>query len=200
MLTFLLGFLATASALPTVERIKPQEAAKRVSQCGLGPVTTRYDPDLQEDILIASSAQSATDDQLACAHKVVGSHYTLELPPNVQRRFDAIRGAAAHVRARAQAHEWLSARGLLNRVPKYQAGVTEDGAFTRQIEALCGPQAKGAFQSKYGFHALSPDWARQLGIPPKSKSMETLSCLISATALAGFTFGLIGNEAIARPK
>lgn len=200
MLTFVLGLLATSSALPAVERITPQEAAKRVSHCGLGPVTTHYEPDLQEDILIAKNAQSATDDQLTCAYKVVGFYYTLNLPPNVQLRFDAMLRAAADVRARAQAHEWLYARRLLNRVPKYQAGVTDDGAFTRQVEALCGPQAKGAFQSKYGFHALSPEWARQLRIPPKRKGMETLSCLMNATAFAGFTFGFIGNQVLAPLK
>ena len=200
MLSFLLGLLATSSALLVVERITPQEAAKRVSQCGLGPVTTYYEPDLQEDIIVASSAQSATDDQLACAYKVVGFYYTLELPLSVQPRFDAMLGAAGDVWARAEAHEWLSARGLVNRVPKYQAGVTDDGAFTRQVEALCGRQAKGAFQSKYGFHALSPDWARQLGLPPKGKGVEALSCLVNATAIAGFTFGFIGNAAIAPDK
>jgi len=111
-----------------------------------------------------------------------------------------MRSAAAVVWVRAQALEWLSARGLLNRVPKYQAGLTDDGAFTRQVEALCGPQAKGAFQSKYGFHALSPDWARQLELPAKREGTETLSCLINATAFAGFTFGFIGNEAFAPSK
>lgn len=78
MLSFLLALLATSSALPAVERITPKEAAKRVSECGLGPVTTHYKPELQEDILVANSAQSATDDQLACAFKVVGFYYTLD--------------------------------------------------------------------------------------------------------------------------
>ena len=200
MITFLFGLVATASALPAVERITPQEAAKRVSQCGLGPVTTHYEPDTQEDILVANSAQSANDDQLACAYKVIGFYYTLNLPPKIQLRFDAMLETAATAWAKAQAREWLSARGILNQVPKYQAGVSDDSAFTRQVEALCGPQANGAFQSKYGFHALSPDWARQLGSPLKGKAAETLSCLIHATAFAGFEFGFIGNQAFAPTK
>lgn len=193
MFPFLLALATPSSALPTVERIPPQEAAKRVSQCGLGPVTTHYEPDLQEDVLVASSAQSATDDQLACAYKVVGFYYTLELPPNVQRRFDAMLNAKAAVWMKAQAHDWLSARGLLDRVPKYQKGVTDDGVFTRQVEALCGPQAKGAFQSKYGFHALSPDWVKR-ELKPSDPSSDTLACLMNVAAAAGFEFGLIGNE------
>lgn len=192
MFPFLLA-LATPSALPAVERIRPQEAAKRVSQCGLGPVTTHYEPDLQEDVLVASSAQSATDDQLACAYKIVGFYYTLELPPNVQPRFDAMLSAKAEVWMKAQARDWLSARGLLNRVPKYQKGVTDDGVLTRQVEALCGRKAKGAFQSKFGFHTLSPAWVKR-ELNPSDPSGGPLTCLMNVTAAAGFAFGFIGNE------
>lgn len=192
MFSFLLALAAPASGLPTVERITPQEAAKRVSQCGLGSVTTHYVRDFEEDVLVASSAQSVTDEQLACAYKVVGFYYTLELPPNVQPRFDALLGAKADVWMKSQAHEWLSARGLLNRVPKYQKGVTDDRVFARQVEVLCGKQAKGAFQSKYGLHALSPHWvARQLS--PPGRGNEALSCLINVTTEAGYGFGFIGN-------
>lgn len=200
MLTFLLALAAQSSALPAVERITAQEAAKRVSQCGLGPVTTHYESELQEDVLVASSAQSATDEQLACAYKVVAFYYTLDLPSNVQARFDAMLEAKAEIWMKAQARDWLSARGLLDRVPAYQKGVTDDGAFTRQVEALCGPRAKGAFQSKYGFHALSPEWSKQFGLPPKRKAVEALSCLSYATAVAGFKFGFIGNAAVAPAK
>jgi hypothetical protein len=192
-MVLLLALSALASTFPDVERIPPQEAAKRVSQCGLGPVTTHYDSDLQEDVLVASSAQSATDDQLACAYKVVGFYYTLELPPNVQPRFHAMLDAKAEVWMKAQAHDWLSARGLLDRVPKYQKGGTDDGVFTRQVEALCGPHAKGAFQSEYGFHTLSPDWIKR-ELNPSDPSSDALSCLMNVTAAAGFEFGFIGNE------
>lgn len=109
MFPFLLALSAPSSALPTVERLPPREAAKRVSQCGLGSVTTHYEYDLQEEVLVANTAQSATDDQLACAYGVVGFYYTLELPPNVQRRFDAMLNAKAEVWMKAQAHDWLSA-------------------------------------------------------------------------------------------
>ena len=94
---------------------------------------------------------------------------------------------------KAQAHDWLSARGLLDRVPKYQKGVTNDGVFTRQVEALCGPHANGAFQSKYGFHALSPDWVKR-ELKPSGASGDTLTCLMNVAAAAGFEFGFIGNE------
>jgi hypothetical protein len=200
MLTFLLALAAPASAFPVVERITAPEAARRVAQCGLGPVTTHYDRDLEEEVLVATRALSATDEQLECAYKVTGFYYTLELSPNVQRRFDAMLKAKAEVTMKAEARRWLSARGLLNRVPTYQRGVTNDAAFTRQVEALCGRQAKGAFQSEYGFHALSPHWVSQHGFPAKRDQTDTMSCLISVMAVAGYEIGLIGNAALAPAK
>jgi hypothetical protein len=176
------------------DRITAQEAAKRFSQCGLGPVTIRLnDPDRGgEDILVATGVKSATDEQLRCADKAV-SYYTLELPPEIERHFEALREQRLAPVFQAQARSWLSARGLLNRLPRYQEGVTDDGAFTRQVESLCGPHAKGAFQSSFGFHVLSPEWVkRELG-PPK-RGDEVLPCLINATTAAGFEFGFIGNE------
>lgn len=79
----LLALAAPSSLTDAFERITAQEAAKRVSQCGLGHVTSRYEADLEEDVLVASEATTPTDEQLACADKAV-SFYTLELPPSVQ--------------------------------------------------------------------------------------------------------------------
>lgn len=167
-------------------------AAQRVSACGLGPVATRYDEELQEDILTAGEIKIATDEQLACADKAAG-YYDLELPPSIQPRFEAIREARWSAVFLKQAHSWLAARGLLNRIPKYQQGATNEAVFTREVEHLCGPRAKGAFQSKYGFHAVSPDWVIHK-LRPTAASNDVLACLMNVTAVAGFKIGFIGNE------
>jgi hypothetical protein len=150
----------------------------------------RYEPDLKEDVLIASNAKSATDEQLACADKAV-SFYTLELPLVVQPHDDAIPEARLSGPIQEGARAWLAARGL--RAPKYQEGVTNDATFTRQVEHLCGRRAKGAFQSKFGFHALSPDWAKRELRSPKPGG-DAFYCLMNLTAAAGFKVVLIGNE------
>lgn len=188
----LLALAAPSSLTDAFERITAQEAAKRVSQCGLGHVTSRYEADLEEDVLVASEATTPTDEQLACADKAV-SFYTLELPPSVQARYAAIREARLSGLFQAEARDWLSARGLLTRIPKYQEGLTDDAAFTRTVETLCGPRAKGAFQSKFGFHALSPDWAKR-ELNASRHGEEAFYCLMNITAVAGFKFGIIGNE------
>ena len=177
------------------ERITPQVAAERITRCGLGEVTIRYEEVLQSEVLTAAEATSVSDEQLACADKAA-SYYDLELPPAVQPRYDAIRNARLSAHSLQQARAWLAERGLLERVPRYQAGVTDDGAFTRELEGLCGPRATGAFQSEYGFHALSPDWA-QRNFEPFEEGAEVLACLMNAARVAGFEFGFIGNEAAA---
>jgi hypothetical protein len=183
------------SAAEIFEQITPEAAAERVSQCGLGPVTIRYDDLLQSEILTAASAASASDEQLVCADKAV-SFYDLELPPAVQSRYDSIREARLSVYFLAEARAWLSARGLLDRVPKYEPGVTDEAAFTRQVEELCGPRAKGAFRLEYGFHAISPAWA-QPNLLPIEEGSEVFACLTNVTTVAGFEVGFIGNEAYA---
>lgn len=194
VISFFLLALAPAASSPfgIFESITAREAAKRVSGCGLGPVTTHYQDDLQEDVLVAAEAKSATDGQLACADQAV-SFYTLELPPTVQGRYDTIRNARLAVAFKAQARSWLSARGILDKVPAYKDGVTNDGAFTQRVESLCGARAKGAFRSKFGFHALSPDWLNQQKHRPDFGT-GVLSCLINVTTVAGFKFGFVGNE------
>jgi hypothetical protein len=188
--------IAAPASVPVggLERITPQEAAKRLTQCGLAPVAIRSnDPDMGgEDILVATGVKSATDEQLRCADKAV-SYYTLELPPEIDRRFEALRDARLAPFFQAQARAWLSARGLLSRVPQYRKGQTDDAAFTRQIENLCGPRARGAFRSQFGFHALSPDWIKR-NLNPPEKGVESLSCLTNVATVAGFQLGFIGNE------
>jgi hypothetical protein len=170
-------------------------AVERAARCGLGPVTIRYEDELQSEILSAPNAASATETQLRCLDDATGFGIFVELPRSAQLRFDAIREARASEMMKVEAREWLSKRGLLERVPRYVAGTTDDIAFTREVEQLCGPQTKGAFQSQYGPHALSPEWVRKLGLPPKDQDMEVMSCLLNVTTVAGYELGFIGNEA-----
>ena len=195
------AFLAlTAGALSvgpfeSMERITAEMAVERAKKCGLGPATIRYEHELQSDILSVPNAATATDSQLSCLDNATGFGISVELPAGLQPRGDAVREARASEMMKAEAREWLSKRGLLERVPKYDPGSTDEAAFTREVEHLCGPQTKGAFQSQYGPHALSPEWIKSLGWPPKDEDMEAMSCLMKVTTVTGFRVVFIGNEA-----
>jgi hypothetical protein len=181
-----------------MERITPEMAVERAAKCGLGPATIRYEDELQSDILSIPNAASATEGQLSCLDSATGFGIFVELPASLQPRFDAIREARASAMMKVEASEWLSKRGLLDRVPKYVSGTTDDAAFTQAVEQLCGPKTKGAFQSQYGSHALSPEWMKSLGFPLKEADMEAMSCLLNVTAVAGYGVAIIGNEAYRR--
>jgi hypothetical protein len=186
-------------AAPAIQPIRgqyitPEEAAEGLTKCGLGPVTNRYDQDLQEDVLIVASSHSPSQSELVCADKATGWH-EVEFPPDIQPRFDAIREARATELVQSEARSWLATHHLLDRVPKYVAGVTDDAAFTADIEGLCA--AEGAFQSQYGYHALSPDWLLRRGVKPND---DAFACLFNMAAVAGFKFALIGNEAYGQRK
>ena len=151
---------------------------------------------MQQDVMVVAAAGTVTDQQLECADKGA-SYHTLELPPHVQRRYNAIRAARFKLAFDADARAWLSARGLLGKVPEYRRGVTDDSAFTRRVEELCGPRAKGAFQSTYSFRTLDPAWIKREMQPPEMGE-EVFTCIVNVTSIAGFELGFVGNEAYRR--
>lgn len=179
----------SASLLNAYERITPQVAAQRVAACGVGAITVRSDADLDADVLVVAAA-AVSDRQLTCMDKAA-SFYDVELPPSVQPRFNAIREARSAALMASEARKWLRAHNLLDRLPKYESGVTDDAAFGREVEKLCG--ADQALQSRYGPHALSPEWAMQHATDARLED-GPMACLLNVTWATGFKMGFIGNE------
>lgn len=200
--SFFIALLAWASTVGIpfegLEPITPGLAIERAAECGLEDATTRYDDVLESDILSVSHAVSVTEAQLICLDSAIGFGILVELPSNVQPRFDAIRQARALEISRSKAREWLAQRGLLERVPKYVAGTSDDPAFMREVEQLCGVQTRGAIQSRNGRHVLNSKWIKKRGSPPKAGELEAFSCLLNVTTVAGIKVGFIGNEAYQR--
>lgn len=199
LLALALSTTSASGLIDNIERITPETAARRAEQCGLGRVTVRYEEELQAEILTISDAAAASEDQLNCLDKATAWH-DVALPPIVQLRFNAIREARASAFMVDEARKWLSARGLMKRVPKYVKGTSDDASFTRDVEVLCGARARGAFQSEYGFHALNPNWMKSITRPPKPEEEEAFACVLNVTTAAGFQVGFIGNEAYRTAK
>jgi hypothetical protein len=175
--------------LEAFDRISPQVAARRVAACGVGAVTVRYDAELDEEVLLVKTT-TVSDAQLNCMDKA-SSFYDVELPLSVKSRFDAIRDARFAALAAAASRKWLKAHDLLDRLPKYEAGVTDDKSFAREIEKLCN--ADGAFQSQYGPNTLNPEWIKQNALSGRPDS-GPMACLLNVTYATGFKIGFIGNE------
>lgn len=179
-----------ASLLNAYENITPQVAAKRVTDCGVGAVTVRSDAELDTDVLVVAGSATVSDQQLACIDKAA-SFYDVELSPSMQPRFNAIREARSAALMASEARKWLKAHNLLNQLPKYEPGVTNDAEFGRKIETLC--RADGAFQSRYGPHALNPEWMMRRSTGARLED-GPLACLLNVTWATGFKMGFIGNE------
>lgn len=186
--------IIASSLIPdTAERAElpsPEVAAEQITRCGAGAVDIRYDDLLQSYVLAIRDAAEA---QLPCIEKAAGYH-DVELPPELQKGFDEIRATKYSLVYRERAVAWLTARGLLDKVPKFRAGETDEVAFSRKLEALCGPAAQGALQSEYGPGIISPEWLRKIPLPPRAEDDEAISCLMAAASVGGIELGLIGNE------
>ena len=185
---------ASASAFGHLEKITPEIAAERLSHCGLGAVTIRDDRENDAWVLTPASAATATNQQLLCVIRAA-NFYDVKLPEPLQARFDTIREARMAALLRDKARAWLSARGLVAKIPPYKGGSTDDAAFTRKIERLCGPRASGAFQSSFGFHALSPEWTRRHPRFDKAQQ-DVFACLLNSMTFASFELHFIGNAAV----
>lgn len=179
--------------------ISPETASRNIVQCGAEVVEIRYD-DLDERDDFSPSAtlvvHGATEEQLPCINRAVG-FYDAELPPELQKGFDAIRLAQYVTAYRDRAAAALSAQGLLDKLPKFRAGETDEVAFARQLEAVCGPAAAGALQSSYGPHVISPEWVSRLPLPTGPED-DAIACLMAAASTAGFELNLMGNESISQ--
>lgn len=171
----------------------PQAAAEQITQCGAGAVDIRYDDLLQSYVL---TVHDATEAQLRCVETAAGYH-DVELQPELQKAFDEIRAAKYSAVYQDHAVAWLSSRGLLDKVPKFRAGVTDAMAFSEKMEMFCGPVAEGALQSEYGPRTISPEWLRKIPLPPRAEDDEAISCLMATASVAGFELSFIGNEAFA---
>lgn len=186
-------------ARPADAPVTPQVAAERVAGCGVGPVTVRFDPMLDGDVLTAAGGgASPSDEQLACVDKAAGA-YEVELPPSVQPRLDAIRAARFAAMMAVEARAWLAARDLLARLPAYRPGETDEAAFARAIGDLC--DAKGAFSMRDGDMVLDPEWVKRRPVAAADAAADddrVFACLVNAAWASGLRLGFAGNE-VAEP-
>jgi hypothetical protein len=188
--------LQVSAQMPVL--VAPHIAAQQLAGCGFSAVRPVFNETLQEEVLEVRDVVVATDEQLTCAAKVsLSTVYYLAVPDALRKRYDAIYWRLAKERDVASARQWLAERGMLARLPQYKEG--EDEAFAKQLEEFCGGRAKGALQSEFGPHAISPEWVIRELTPPDLGD-DTLQCLTSSASAAGFKLGIIGNEAYAAPK
>ena len=177
--------------LDAYDQITPEVAAERVARCAAGSVKVRSMKEIDVDVLVVTTEHAITDEQIACIAKA-GSFYDVELPPNAQPRLNAVKIARSVALSKAQGTAWLATHSLSGKLPEYISGVTDDEEFANKIEKLC--RADGALHSRYGVHALSPDYLHR-GYPTED---GPIACVLNVAWASGFEVGFIGNEQVTR--
>jgi hypothetical protein len=175
-------------ALPVL--VKPEVAVARVATCGLGTAKAAFDAVMQEEVVSITGVASASDEQLECvARASLDTFYYVTVPRPIEDAYRSRYFDLSRERGLQLAREWLQQRGLLERLPAYNQQKSDEPAFIRQLETLCGPKAEGAVKSLGGMGTFNLDV-----LASRPLDEETHWCLVNAAIASGYPFGFIGNE------
>lgn len=192
MMTLLVEMMLLAGAFDTPPvLVKPEVAAAKVAECGFKKVHSKFDETLQEDVVEVLDDAPIADSQLQCAARasISISYYVTFMPP-VEQAYQSIYWGLSHEQAKTDAQAWLDKRGLLSRLPSYDAKSADEVEFARSLERLCGPKATGVLQPLNGMATFTADV-----LASGALDEETLWCLTNAAEVSGYPLGFIGNEA-----
>ncbi len=184
------GVLGTGPLDATAPREEPMVATARIAECGVGSVRPTVDETLQEDVVEIVGATSASEEQLRCiALASLDTRYYVIVPLPMQQAYDALYWRLSKERDLRDARSWLEERGLLSRLPIYDPHSSDELAFTRELETLCGPKAEGVLKSLKGMATINADT-----VSSGKLEEEALWCLVNAAAASGYPLGFVGNE------
>lgn len=205
MLTFALLLMLGAAPTPwgtldgPIELVKPEVAVARVAACGFKSVRSRFDDTTQEDVVEISDVVSPSIQQLQCvARASLLSLYYVTFLGAAEQTYQTLYWQLSREQDTANAKAWLEKRGLLSRLPAYDHKASDESAFARALEQLCGPKAAGTIKPLGGMATFSEG---ALGTFDKGGHArgklddETLWCLVNAASASGYPLGFVGNEA-----
>ncbi|HEY0042931.1 MAG TPA: hypothetical protein VGB62_00135 [Allosphingosinicella sp.] len=189
-LALTLAFLA--APLPGMEvdpaSISPKAAAAKVRACGFEHVLIRYDRTMGQTVLVVKKVRAATKEQLECAARAAIDTVSFVLfPPAIQATYERLYYDLSRARTLADARAWLDKRGLLARLPAYDAQKTDQTGFARALDALCGAEP-GLVDAEF------PNSLLPLKAPTERVKAETFFCLLNAFEASGVRVGFVGNE------
>lgn len=188
---------AAQASPPPLAVASPTVAVERVKACGFKHVRVKEDDELQEEVVEVTGVSTVPEAKMRCAVKVSLDtvRYVLFPAPaskDYWRLYSEMEGKGGDRQTawmQGNARDWLQQHGLLAKLPTYEKGKTDDLAFARQLEGLCGPEAKGVFRLFNGHVVLWP------AIPGTGQmDFSALQCVISAAEVSGMPFGFVGNE------
>lgn len=187
--------LAAMAAGAEQQELDPQEvqwamaAAKQVKACGFAWAEPFYDPEQRQVVVAVRDVVKASNRELSCAARVsLAAERPVNLPEALWPRYQAIYERLAREKDLAEARPWLAARGLLERVPRYDPARDSDDGFMRKLGKLCGIDVTGALDNSWGPRTINMEWLE------KQPGQETgVECLWRAATVAGFETTMPGH-------
>lgn len=189
----LLPILFAVAQTPPMPSAPPaaSDAVARVKACGFASARVTFDPTLQEDIVAVEGATDATDEQLKCVAKSsIATHYYVTFPAPIDARYQPLYWDISREHGRLTARAWLEERGLLSQLPVYDAKKSDETAFVRKLESLCGAKASGVLKPLGGMAMIKPE-----ALTGSPADEEMMWCLTNVASASGYGLGFIGNEA-----
>lgn len=183
-----------------------EQTIAAVAACGV-PVTRvriAHVQELQSDVVTISAPGGTDEASLQCVKQAVHPsyfvHFDDEATDAAYRRLvmaEATRWAIVEARRR------LRARGLLQGMPRYQAGKVRLTQFVRDVEAHCSVKRGSAIKIVSPTSVtLRVEFMQSTLRSANPSHGERLTCLMNVLAASGLAeggvnFGFVGNEAAA---
>lgn len=186
---------ALAAHAPTdfaaLAAVKPQTVAARVRACGFPRVGVTFDDVLQEPVVTVDQS-AATSEQLHCtARASLNSVYYVQFAArSLDRVYQRVYSEMSRARNHADAVAWLARRGLLSKLPAYDATRAAKPATARAIEAVCGSRTGKILDPRHNGVRTAPDPRALLRL-----SENEILSMSNAAEATGYRLGFIGNEA-----
>lgn len=195
--TALLAAAALLTATGTAAQRPAATVQEALARCGIdrGQIAQRFDREVQSEVAIISGG-GYDDAVLGCAADALAERLAIARfeASDTDSRFGDLWGAAMQRLAESHARQWLSERGLLDTLPRYDPERQTLAEFAVALERLCGIAPGAAFTIEAGMLTFV-DTDR-----PTFPEGDSSTCLLQAgvaasTGSAALAFGFVGNEA-----
>ena len=175
-----------------------QVVTHKLLQCGLrnGGFTVKYEEELQSVEIVIDREAGATSEQIECIRQATGNYVVTFKDPELQkayldRVFDAFRPKML-----ADARADLEKRGVFDGFPERSAYASEM-LFGVALERQCGLKPGSFFVQSQSGLVVQPKLGRQ-----NKTEEDRMACMMTAIMYVtakgeDFTFGFVGNEAVA---
>ncbi|MCA1749440.1 MAG: hypothetical protein LC634_07885 [Sphingomonadales bacterium] len=178
-----------------------EETVQAIVQCDIARanVSIEYADLMQSDVVTISDLGEMSDLKLRCLRAAIHPFYILTIEDEEQSEaFYEFSRREDRSLEKAQAREWLRARGMLGRVPAFDPDQPIE-QFAAALESACELD-EGSVLTSLGPSTLTfkPEYLQDLDYTTADNSLSCITRMFAASDAADhdISLGFIGNEAV----